>query len=60
MKKKEKPRRLTLNRETILVLNDPAIIGLARGGLEVTHTEDDRCTYTSQWLHGVEVYGGSG
>jgi hypothetical protein len=27
-----KPRRLGLNRETILVLNDPALLELARGG----------------------------
>lgn len=26
-------RRLTLNRETILVLDDPALLELARGGL---------------------------
>jgi hypothetical protein len=26
-----KPRRLSLNRETILLLNDPALLGLARG-----------------------------
>ena len=32
MKKKEKPRRLTLNRETILVLQDPGHLALARGG----------------------------
>jgi hypothetical protein len=29
---KQKPRRFSLNRETILVLNDPAILALARGG----------------------------
>ena len=29
-----KPRRLGLNRETILVLNDPALLELARGGEE--------------------------
>jgi hypothetical protein len=29
---KRKPRRLSLNRETILVLNDPALLELARGG----------------------------
>lgn len=29
---RRKPRRLTLNRETILVLNAPALLGLARGG----------------------------
>ena len=27
-----KPRRLSLNRETIQVLDDPALLGLARGG----------------------------
>jgi hypothetical protein len=27
-----KPRRLGLNRETVLVLNDPALLELARGG----------------------------
>lgn len=32
MKKKEKPRRLTLNRETIQVLDDPALLERARGG----------------------------
>jgi hypothetical protein len=29
---KRKPRRLSLNRETVLVLNDPALLELARGG----------------------------
>ena len=28
-----KPHRLRLNRETIHVLDDPALLGLARGGL---------------------------
>lgn len=28
----QKPRRLSLNRETIQVLNDPALLELARGG----------------------------
>jgi hypothetical protein len=28
----QKPRRLTLNRETIRFLDDPALLGLARGG----------------------------
>ena len=28
----QKPRRLGLNRETVLVLNDPALLELARGG----------------------------
>lgn len=27
-----KPRRLSLNRETIRILNDPALLELARGG----------------------------
>jgi hypothetical protein len=27
----QKPRRLSLNRETILVLNDPVLLGLVRG-----------------------------
>ena len=38
-----KPRRLSLNRETIRILNDPALLELARGGkaLELgTSTED--------------------
>jgi len=30
---KRQLRRLTLNRETILVLDDPALLELARGGL---------------------------
>lgn len=30
---KRKLRRLSLNRETIRFLNDPALLGLARGGL---------------------------
>jgi hypothetical protein len=30
---KGKPRRLSLNRETIKVLNNPALLELARGGL---------------------------
>jgi hypothetical protein len=28
----KQPRRLRLNRETIRLLNDPALLGLARGG----------------------------
>jgi hypothetical protein len=28
----QKPRRLSLSRETIRFLNDPALLGLARGG----------------------------
>jgi len=28
---KQKPRRLSLNRETIVVLNDPALLELVRG-----------------------------
>jgi hypothetical protein len=30
---KQKPRRLTLSRETIKVLDEPALLELARGGL---------------------------
>jgi len=30
---KGKPRRLSLSRETIKVLNDPALLELARGGM---------------------------
>ena len=30
---KPKPRRLRLSRETIKVLNDPAALGLAKGGI---------------------------
>lgn len=49
MKKKERkdqeqnqqPRRLRLDRETILVLDDPALLGGARGGL------DNSCPRTS-------------
>jgi len=29
---KREPRRLSLNRETVRVLNDPALLALARGG----------------------------
>jgi hypothetical protein len=32
-KKEGMPRRLTLNRETIQILNDPALLELAKGGL---------------------------
>lgn len=32
-KKERKPRRLTLNRETIQILDDPALLELAKGGL---------------------------
>ena len=39
-----KPRRLSLNRETIRILNDPALLELARGGVADgtygTSTED--------------------
>jgi hypothetical protein len=31
---RRKPRRLTLSRETILVLDDPALLKLARGGVD--------------------------
>lgn len=33
MRKKEKSRRLTLSRETILIFNAPALLEHARGGL---------------------------
>jgi hypothetical protein len=33
VKKKEKPRRLTLHRETIQVLSNPSLLDRARGGL---------------------------
>jgi hypothetical protein len=36
---KRKPHRLRLNRETIHVLDDPALLGLARGG--ITRAERD-------------------
>lgn len=35
---KGEPRRLRLNRETIRLLNDPALL-LARGGTETTDTQ---------------------
>ncbi|HKH43438.1 MAG TPA: hypothetical protein VKM72_02110 [Thermoanaerobaculia bacterium] len=36
---KGKPRRLSLHRETIQVLNDPALLELARGGLMMSNFE---------------------
>jgi hypothetical protein len=33
----QKPRRLRLNRETIRVLHDPALLGLVRGGEETEY-----------------------
>jgi hypothetical protein len=33
------PRRLSLNRETILLLNDPALLELARGGTDGTSSQ---------------------
>jgi hypothetical protein len=48
------PRRLSLNRETILVLNDPALLERARGGisnfdgcLTTTSADSNTCTYTA-------------
>jgi hypothetical protein len=35
---KRKPRRLRLSRETIRLLSDPALLGLARGGAETGNT----------------------
>ena len=37
-----KPRRLSLSRETIQVLNDPAVLQLARGGV----SDDTTLTFT--------------
>ena len=41
-----KPRRLSLNRETIQVLQDPALLELARGGVSGQPTQ--RVESTSQ------------
>jgi hypothetical protein len=50
MKKKERPR-LTLSRETIHVLNDPALLEQARGGaldlVGTATTRGDTCPSTS-------------
>lgn len=45
---KQKLRRLGLSRETIRLLDDPALLGLARGGgLEQgTHSSGASCTIT--------------
>ena len=39
-KSEEKPRRLTLSRETIQILNDPALLQLAEGGNGAQATYD--------------------
>jgi hypothetical protein len=49
-KQQRKPRRLRLNRETIQVLNDPALLELARGGLrfsEQISAQEERCVNTT-------------
>jgi hypothetical protein len=44
---KQKLRRLGLSRETIRLLDDPALLGLVRGGLnEGTHSSGASCTTT--------------
>ena len=45
---KRKLRRLSLNRETILVLNDPALLELARGGADVGDGSQPCSATTSQ------------
>ena len=40
---KRKPRRLRLNRETIRLLNAPALLGLARGGVDTGYTCAEPC-----------------
>ena len=40
---KQKPRRLSLSRETIRTLDDPALVGLARGGTLTESIRDSRC-----------------
>ncbi len=42
-----KPRRLILNRETIRFLDDSALLGLARGGWDGTHSSGATCTTTT-------------
>jgi hypothetical protein len=39
---RRKPRRLSLNRETILVLDDPALLALARGGKEDLNSDTSK------------------
>ena len=41
---KLKPRRLSLSRETIRLLNAPALLGLARGGESDTCASGNTCT----------------
>lgn len=47
MKKRtnDKPRRLTLNRETLQVLDDPALLEQAQGGLATITTSQTRTGY---------------
>lgn len=45
---KRKSRRLSLNRETIRTLDDPALVGLARGGNTETSIRDSRCCETNE------------
>lgn len=42
----QKPRRLSLNRETIRALNDPALLELVRGRDRVAPTGSDLCCPT--------------
>jgi hypothetical protein len=43
-----KTRRLSLNRETIRTLDDPALVGLAGGGTLETSVGDSRCCETNE------------
>jgi hypothetical protein len=50
----QKPRRLRLSRETILVLDDLALLGLAKGGSE----GEDPCPTGSSKVRATDVGGG--
>lgn len=51
MKKTPKSRRLVLHRETIQVLNNPANLQEARGGLNAAPSALDPCVSSSQPLN---------
>lgn len=45
-----KQRRLSLNRETILVLNDPALLELARGGSALSGDPNTSCNIDTRTI----------
>lgn len=50
---KRQPRRLSLNRETIQILDDPALLERARGGSIGLSGCDTRCVFTTSLIIGA-------